>query len=221
MLNQIHGVPESTLLPIYLGSLRQPVKNQVRFQHPPSVAAAMAPALEFDSAGDLANITSRRPWQGHDSRAASSAVPIAAPADSSQPPPPSSTSSRPCDYSKLPVVRLTVAEKAEKSHLGLSLYCSEKWVSGHVCKGKFLAYMGSDDEEDDLPHHELSTTALDIITEDLSHVYSMDGRPHTAALKFQGFLGFAEVFILVDTGSTHNFVHPRIAEKIKLPLTAI
>lgn len=42
MLNQIHGVAESTLLPIYLGGLRNPVKSQVRFQHPSSVAAAMA-----------------------------------------------------------------------------------------------------------------------------------------------------------------------------------
>lgn len=31
MLNHIQGLPESTLLPIYLGGLRQPVKNQVRF----------------------------------------------------------------------------------------------------------------------------------------------------------------------------------------------
>lgn len=29
------------------------------------------------------------------------------------------------------------------------------------------------------------------------------------------------MFILVDTGSTHNFVHPSVAEKIQLPLMAI
>lgn len=50
MINQIHSMLESTMLPIYLGGMHQLVKNQVRFQHPPSVAAAMALSVEFDSA---------------------------------------------------------------------------------------------------------------------------------------------------------------------------
>lgn len=82
--------------------------------------------------------------------------------------------------------------------------------------------MGFDDEEEEEPNaHESQTPTSEVITTDLSHVYSMDGRPRTPALEFQGFLSTAEVSILVDTGSSHNFVHPRIAEKIKLPLTAI
>lgn len=106
--------------------------------------------------------------------------------------------------------------------LGLCWYCSEKWAAGHTCKGHFLAYMGPDDEEDDaLEQQEGSPATPPVISADLSHIYSMDGRPRTTALAFQGFLSTAEVFILVDTGSTYNFVHPRIAERINLRLTAI
>lgn len=68
MLSQIQGVAESTLLPIYLGGLRNPIKNQVRFQHPTSVAAAMALAMEFDTSADRSYSSSRRSWQGKDFR---------------------------------------------------------------------------------------------------------------------------------------------------------
>lgn len=36
-----------------------------------------------------------------------------------------------------------------------------------------------------------------------------------------GTLGSASVNILIDTGSTHNFLHPRIAERLKLVLHPI
>lgn len=49
MLNLVRGVPEYILLSIYIEGLTQPVKNQVRLQHPASIAAAMALAVEFDS----------------------------------------------------------------------------------------------------------------------------------------------------------------------------
>lgn len=136
---------------------------------------------------------------------------------------PSPSTPTPCsrDISKLPIVRLSAAEKAERNRLGLCWYCPDKWVTGHVCKRNFLAYMGEDDDTDDTELSELPPTQTDVVTTDLSHMYGMDGRPRAASLELQGFLGASEVFILVDTGNTHNFLHPRIAEKLKLPLTAI
>lgn len=142
--------------------------------------------------------------------------------DQQQPTSQPTGSSKAKDYSKLPVVRLTTAERAEKSRLGLCWYCSEKWVSEHTRKGRFLAYMRSDDEDEaEVSASKLPSSASEIITADLSHIYRMDGRPRMTAMEFHGFLGSAKVFILVDTGSTHNFVHPSVAEKIKLSLTAI
>lgn len=141
---QIRGVPESTLLPIYMSGLRNPVRSLVRFQHPTSVAAAMALALEFDSSADRTAPVFKRPWPSKEMRPTG---PV--PSESKAAQPSSATPQRSRDYSKLPVVRLTAAERAEKTRLGLCWYCSEKWAKGHVCKGKFLAYMGSDDEEDE------------------------------------------------------------------------
>lgn len=85
-----------------------------------------------------------------------------------------------------------------------------------------LAYMGADDEEIEEVSAEMDGSPdSDPITTDLSHMYSLDDRPRASSLELQGFLGTSEIFILVDTGSTHNFVHPRIAESTKFSLTAI
>lgn len=134
---------------------------------------------------------------------------------------PNTSTAKSRDYSKLPILRLTAAEKAEKTKLGLCWYCSEKWATGHVCKGRFLAYIGPDDDEEAVDDTQEPTAAAEVVMADISHVFRMDGRPRSSALQFQGFLRSAEVFVLVDTGSTHNFVHPRIAERVKLPLRAI
>lgn len=74
MMNQIHGVVESTLLPIYLGGLRNPIKSQVRFKYPTSVAAAMAIAREFETSADRGSTVACHPWQGRDSRTSAGTV---------------------------------------------------------------------------------------------------------------------------------------------------
>ena len=50
MLNRVRGVLESRLVTLYVEGLQQPIRNQVKFQYPPSVAAAIAMALEFEAA---------------------------------------------------------------------------------------------------------------------------------------------------------------------------
>lgn len=99
MSTQIHGVSEATLLSMYLGGLRHLIWNQVRFQHPTSVAAAMALAMEFDTAVDRGNPSSRRPWQSRENRPSS--TPASAPSLTELPQPghTPSTSAKPRDYS--------------------------------------------------------------------------------------------------------------------------
>lgn len=115
MLNHIQGVAECTLLLMYLGGLKSSIKSQVRFQHPTSVAVAMALAMEHDTAGDRSTSAPRRSWQGKDFQQPLLQTPSSNTIDQ----PSNSTTGKSRDYSKLPVVRLTAAEKAEKMRLGL------------------------------------------------------------------------------------------------------
>ena len=82
--------------------------------------------------------------------------------------------------------------------------------------------MGSEDIEDveeiepPLEHQE-----PEVITANLSHIYAMDGHQHPEAMEFRGTIGADPVVILVDTSSSHDFLHPFVAQKLSLPLTAV
>ncbi|XP_047965215.1 uncharacterized protein LOC125209670 [Salvia hispanica] len=224
MLNRVRGVPEYILLPIYIEGLLQPVKNQVKHQNPPSVAPAMALAVEYDSCVEKPQVTTgfqRRSWQNKEQRqSAQPQQPLALTTPTTQPN--RLNHAKGSEYTKLPVVHLTAAQRAERSRLNLCWYCPEKWVTGHSCKGRFLVYMGADmdsEEESEEPSNEPQDDP--VISADLSHIYALDGRKREDAIELRGLIGASAVRILVDTGSSHNFLHPAVAEKLALPLRQI
>lgn len=203
-------------------NLQQPVRRQVKHQHPRSVAAAIALAVEFDISTEPSTAQTsyqRRNWPPKDQRGAGST--------SSQPQQQAQPSTRPVyargpEYAKLPVIRLTAAERADRTRRGLCVYCQDKWVPNHACKRPFLAYMGGDLEEDveelDTPEEQ---PEAEVITADLSHIYALEGRQRPEALELRGTIGAEQVVILVDTGSSHDFLHPSVAQRLSLPLTAV
>ncbi|XP_042005941.1 uncharacterized protein LOC121754689 [Salvia splendens] len=222
MLNRVRGVPEYILLPIYIEGLTQPVKNHVRLQHPSSVAAAMALAVECDGCIDRpppAGGFSRRTGNRYENRQLGQPPQFALPAPQQQ-------VSRPpqqkfSEFSKLPVIRLSQAEKSERSRLGLCWWCPEKWVAGHNCRGCFLVYMGADGESEEESEGEEVPHDTQLVTADISHIYALEGRQKEDAIELVGTVGSMEVWILVDTGSSHDFLHPRVAERLALPLLKV
>lgn len=93
-------------------------------------------------------------------------------------------------------------------------------MPNHVCNKTFLAYMGVDEDFDEADEDQPeSSTEAEVITADLSHIYALDGKHRSDAIELQGSIGAAPVLILVNTGSTHDFLYPRVAEKLALPLT--
>ncbi|KAL1555207.1 hypothetical protein AAHA92_15677 [Salvia divinorum] len=219
LMNNIHGVPESTLLPIYIGGLHQSVKNQVKFQHPVSVAAAMALATEFDSAVERPahQPFQRCAWQPREARQqppTGGVTPMSGPG-------PQTARPRGPEMSKLPIIRLSAAEKAERSKKGICWYCPDHWAPGHACRSNFLVYMGEEEDEAEQQDEEQHPPEPDVVTADLSHIYALEGRQRSDSIELQGSISKRPVTILVDTGSSHDFLHPDVAEKLHLPLTAI
>lgn len=220
MRNRILNIPESNFLPIYIAGLQQPVRSQVKHQHPRSVAAVMALAIKFDCSTNTSGVPAgpqRRNWTPRDQKG----------------PPPASNQQQPSQqsttcvctipkYLQLPVIRLTAAERVDRTRRGLCVYCQEKWVQNHACKRPFLAYMGGDESEEveemDSP---TEVQEPEVITTDLSHIYALEGRQRLEAMELRGTIGAEPVVILVDTGSSHNFLHLRVAQKLSLSLMAV
>lgn len=80
---------------------------------------------------------------------------------------------------------------------------------------------GDESEEVEELESPTETQEPNVITADLSHIYALEGRQKPEAMELRGTTGADPVVILVDTGSSHDFLHPRVAHKQSLPLTAV
>ncbi|KAL1534405.1 hypothetical protein AAHA92_30586 [Salvia divinorum] len=221
------NVPDHVLLDLYVAGLRQPIQDEVLLHRPMTLTAAFAIAIQIAACRPELNqppsTFPRRQWHGRDSRPTAGS-PLTSPTSLTLPAPtnrPPNAPGRNSSISKLPIVRLSAAEKADRAKRGLCYYCDERWVSGHVCKHRFLAYMGADDEEDDMEEELCEHITDEVIAADLSHLHTIAGKQRSKSLSLTGTIDSKKVTILVDTGSSHDFLHPRIAEQLRLPLTAV
>lgn len=92
------------------------------------------------------------------------------------------------------------------------LFLSKKWVKGHVCSNQQLlllvvfadrfGYMGCEDKEVQLV--EITACA----------VYETSAPPHIQTMKVFGFIKNCSVIVLLDLGSSHNFINLNVVKKL-------
>lgn len=124
-------------------------------------------------------------------------------------------------------VQRTPAEMAFRREKGLCYNCDEKWHIGHRCKGKVMLFIAEDQAPSpDSMEHEVAedpgTAVLDnpepSVDSDCSHIslHALAGLPSSETFRIYGTIRNAMLTILVDSGSTHNFLQPRIAQFLHL-----
>ncbi|KAG6417345.1 hypothetical protein SASPL_119499 [Salvia splendens] len=90
---------------------------------------------------------------------------------------------------------------------------------------KFYALMGVDDDDAELSLDNETTPEEDgenmAITGDVSRILVLCPRIKPRSIRLQGRVNGTEVSILIDGGSTHNFIQPAVAERLSLPVNAI
>jgi hypothetical protein len=131
----------------------------------------------------------------------------------------------------LKIQKLTRAEMAERQLKGLCYNCDEKYFPGHKCKEQNLFMAISEDiqeEDDDTPPVPESPEIPDIIppsdppeVEPIISLNALTGFSAPQTLKLIGYIKQRKVIILVDSGSTHNFIHRRIAQETHCYIHAV
>ncbi|KAK8947224.1 hypothetical protein KSP39_PZI006735 [Platanthera zijinensis] len=115
------------------------------------------------------------------------------------------------------VTRLTWPEMQARREKGLCFNCDEKYTKGHACQ-KVQVFMlhEEDDEEEQVEATDVGD--LDLANLDLAEfrvsLQAMEGCTAPVTLRFTGWVGKERVTILVDSGSTHNFINPAVASKV-------
>jgi hypothetical protein len=123
----------------------------------------------------------------------------------------------------LKIQKLTRVEMVERQLKGLCYNCDDKYFLGHKCKEQKLFMAISEDisEEDvETPLVSESPETTDITplsdppeVELVISLNALTGFSAPQTLKLIGYIKHRKVIILVDSGSTHNFIHRRIAQE--------
>ena len=120
---------------------------------------------------------------------------------------------------------MTSAEMQLRRERGLCFTCDDKFSPSHRCPNK--QYFVPQWEEEDEPALQLDPpdeveTPGDPSLQDHHLSYNaLKGSSGLGIMKFQGSINGLGVQILVDSGSSDNFLQPRLAQCLKLPVEPI
>jgi len=119
----------------------------------------------------------------------------------------------------------------ECQHKGLCYNCDDKYFPGHKCKEKnlFMAIYEDISEEDvETPLVSESPEITDITppsdppeVEPIISLNALTGFSTLQTLKLIGYIKHQKVIIMVDSGSTHNFIHCLIAQETHCYIHAV
>ncbi|KAH0641019.1 hypothetical protein KY285_037605 [Solanum tuberosum] len=127
---------------------------------------------------------------------------------------------------RVPFKKLTLVELQRKRDLHLCFNCDEKYQKGHRCSSsrQLLLLLVDDDPVDvfpsnsspppsDSPPPNTSPENPSLLTISFQ---VLSGGPHPSTLRFTGFIRGISAQILIDGGSTHNFIQPSAVKALKL-----
>jgi hypothetical protein len=131
----------------------------------------------------------------------------------------------------LKIQKLTRAEMAERQLKGLCYNCDDKYFPGHKCKEQnlFMALSEDTQEDDDdtspVPESpetsEINPPSDPPAEEPIISLNALTSFSAPQTLKLIGYIKHRKVIILVDSGSTHNFIHRRIAQETHCYIHAV
>lgn len=224
---RVDTIPTSNLLHIFTHGLRKDIKTRLKMFKPSTLddAIGLAKLIE-DELQDLTLLFTKlnkprssfqypkQPFQ-------------ALPAPPSQSIPASQNTNN-IPKSSLPFRRLSTVEMQARRDKGLCYNCEEKYYPGHKCK-KMLFQCILAEEEEEISVESADTVALALQNMELTHttnsedsptisLYALEGRLVPSTLRIPATISKTPITILIDGGSTHNFIQTRMAAHLGLPI---
>ncbi|GMJ02290.1 hypothetical protein HRI_003898200 [Hibiscus trionum] len=220
-----HNLSDAFLVDCFTSGLRPDIKNEVLSHRSTSMSEVQALARFHE-----ARLQDRRSLGHPPSTKLPPLLPTPAPSPldtrghASRPPSsdqhlPSPTSAR----------RISSAEARERRLKGLCYYCDERYAPGHKCKMPQLFSLDDETPEvespcptsDQCPVLENSPSSPTFGAENFTVSFNALAGYHTpTTLRVQGTIRGKPVRILIDGGSTHNFIQSCVAKYLGLSVTA-
>lgn len=133
-------------------------------------------------------------------------------------PPPTSKGNQGSSNSSVCFRRITNQKAREQCEKGLCYYCDEKFLPSHCCQSPQLFMIKDSPQHDylDVTEDEVKTDIIESIPEILFHTIA--GTKHRQTIRILGKLKNKNIMVLIDGGSTHNFIDQSVVSKFRLPM---
>ncbi|CAA0843096.1 Unknown protein, partial [Striga hermonthica] len=204
---RVRGWPETALVGPFIGGLKYDLAVEVRLERQESMHAAMEVARRREGhlvATRRGRADARYPETRRAQPDASNMFPSGRPPDSSRPPVPE-------------VKRLSPEETKRRCEKGLCFKCDEKFTLGHHCKQAFFIHV-IDDEEPEIEEDWEQEVEIGVPEEEAEiSMHAMAGTRGPRTMRLPACVKDRRIVVLVDNGSSHNFINADLSQKLKLP----
>ena len=228
LANRIVGLPHPFLLSCFISGLIPEIRREVQAFQPMTLPqeTALAKIQEDKIADRLRNTRNQKPnFSSTPTQKPSFSPTLTQPPQIS--PSPSKTQPPTTSNPKVPFRKLTQEEMASRRERNLCYNCDDTFTPQHRCKGRFFMLISEEDIED-LQSEDLSTPPIIVAEETPTpsipsdaqlSLHAMSGSCPQSTFRICGTIAKTQVVILVDSGSTHNFIQDRVAKFLGLPTT--
>lgn len=114
-----------------------------------------------------------------------------------------------------PVKKLSLTELQERKSKGLCYNCNEKYTPGHECIKLFIIEAVGEEETRIMGKKSSVKDQEDQAEISLS---AMNGRVTPDTMRVLGEINGVQVIMLLDSGSTENFISLNVVQALKLPV---
>jgi len=205
--HQVDGLPENFLIGCFIAALQDEIRLDVKIKQPHTLADTIGMARLIEERNQLHK---RAPLPIR-----AGPIPVITKASLN----PTAGVLGPPQGQRInsPFHKITNQEAKDRREKGLCYYCDEKFVPRHRCQRPQLFMIW---DSPDSCINETANDQLEVENEIIPEIsfYAITGTNHPQTVCVIGQLRNKKVMLLVDGGSTHNFIDEAIVSKFGLPV---
>ncbi|XP_061364975.1 uncharacterized protein LOC133308371 [Gastrolobium bilobum] len=210
LINQVADFSDEILMSFFVSGLLPDLRRAIQLHSPTTLHQAMQLSLTYDA--HFVELRSSFTSAGSKKSFVKSSYTV------EQPKPltailPSDKPALPALPSNVPFKKLSTEDLRKRRELGLCYTCGEKWNSRHKCPAKLFLLVGDVDDQLEEPEEQI-VWQPEVAHED-SHeaaLHSLKGEMNPRALQFRVTFKGQFIAILIDSGSSHNFIQKQLVD---------
>ncbi|XP_027348235.1 uncharacterized protein LOC113859732 [Abrus precatorius] len=229
LANRSEGLTEEAILNCFISGLNVDIKRNVIAFSPPNILRVVALAKFYEekyTPGQKPNVNyptkyNHSPFISSSTTSTSRLMPKNTLPNTKTTVPPLLPNPLGPQLRNSNVKRISLEEMQLRREKGLYYFCDEKFSFNHKCPNKqlYVLQLGDEDSIHVENHAEKFPESQSPLTDD--HHLSLNalkGGFGVGTIKFMAHVGTMPIKVLIDGGSSNNFLQPRVAKFLKLPI---